>query len=130
MFTVLAAQFLTRDERMTPSRLAGVTVGFCGVAVTLGSSAFAGLGDDLLAELAVRSAATSCALAGVFARRFRRRGTAPLVTAAGQATTSSAPLVPAALIPDQPWNLALPGLPTWGAVLGIAALSTALAYLL
>jgi drug/metabolite transporter (DMT)-like permease len=39
-------------------------------------------------------------------------------------------LVPAALIVDRPWTLALPGPATWGALLGLAALSTALAYVI
>ncbi len=39
-------------------------------------------------------------------------------------------LLPLALVVDRPWTLAMPSLPTVGAILGIAALSTALAYVL
>jgi drug/metabolite transporter (DMT)-like permease len=39
-------------------------------------------------------------------------------------------LIPVALIIDQPWMLPMPSLATWGALVGIALLSTALAYLL
>jgi drug/metabolite transporter (DMT)-like permease len=38
--------------------------------------------------------------------------------------------VPVTLVVDRPWTLPIPGAATWAAVLGIAALSTALAYVL
>jgi drug/metabolite transporter (DMT)-like permease len=39
-------------------------------------------------------------------------------------------LLPLALIVDQPWNLDLPGVRVTGALVGLAALSTAFAYVL
>ncbi|MNE89717.1 EamA-like transporter family protein [compost metagenome] len=57
-------------------------------------------------------------------------GVAPLMTATGQISSSTLMLIPVALVIDQPWTLAMPGTATWGALLGIALLSTALAYLL
>ena len=130
LFTVVAAHLLTRDERMNGNRLAGVVVGLAGVATMIGPAALAGLGADVLAQLAVLAAALSYALASVFGRRFRRMGVPPLATAAGQVTASALLLLPAALIVDHPWALPMPGLPVWGAVLGTASLSTALAYVL
>lgn len=128
--TVVVAHVLTADERMTDNRLAGVLIGFAGVAVMVGPVALAGLGLDLLAQLAVLGAALSYAFAGVFGRRFRRMGVPPLVTATGQVTASTLLLLPVAICLDRPWTLPMPGAPVWGAVLGIAALSTALAYVL
>jgi len=75
-------------------------------------------------------AAVSYAFAGVFGRRFKAMGVAPLATAGGQVTASSLMLVPLALAFDRPWQLALPDWPVWAAVLGLALLSTALAYVL
>ena len=128
--TVLVAHFCTRDERLTANRLAGVVVGLVGVTVMIGPALLAGLGSDVLAQLACLAAAVSYACAGVFGRRFRRMGIAPLQTAAGQVLASTALLLPMALLVDRPWTLAMPGLPAWAAVLGLALLSTALAYVL
>ena len=130
LFTVVAAQVLTQDERMTGNRLAGVLAGIAGVAVIMGPATLSGLGADALAQFAVLAAAASYALAGVFGRRFQRMGVPPLATATGQVTASTAMLLPVAMVVDSPWTLPMPSLAVWGAVLGIAALSTALAYVL
>ncbi|MFE1602376.1 DMT family transporter [Methylobacterium sp. ID0610] len=130
LWTVIVAHGLTTDERMTGRRLAGVLIGLCGVAVMVGPAVLGGLGTDGLAQGAILAAAMSYAVAGVFGRRFARMGVPPLVTAAGQVTASSLLLAPLALALDRPWTLMPPGLPVWGAVLGLAALSTALAYVL
>jgi drug/metabolite transporter (DMT)-like permease len=53
-----------------------------------------------------------------------------MVTATGQVTASTLMLLPVALLVEHPWRLAMPGFSVWAAVLGMAALSTALAYVL
>ncbi|MGE8131724.1 DMT family transporter [Methylobacterium sp. NPDC080182] len=130
LFTVVAAHVFTSDERMTGNRLVGVLIGFAGVAVMVGPNVLAGLGTDLLAQVAVLGAALSYAFAGIFGRRFRRMGVPPLATATGQVTASAFMLLPLVLVADHPWTLPLPGASVWGAVAGIAVLSTALAYVL
>ena len=130
LFTVIVAHALTADERMTGGRLAGVVVGFAGVAVMIGPDALAGFGADVAAQLACLAAALSYALAGVYGRRFRRLGIAPLPTAAGQVTASTVLLLPLALAVDRPWMLPAPGWETVAALVGLAVLSTALAYIL
>lgn len=126
--TVVVAHVLTQDEKMTRTRLAGVLIGFAGVVVLIGPEMLMGVGANVVAELACVSAGISYAFAGVFGRRFRRMGVPPLVTAAGQVTASALMLMPIALWVDTPWRLPPPGLATWEAILGMAALSTALAY--
>lgn len=128
--TVVVAHLLTRDEKMTGNRLAGVLIGFLGVVLMLGPSLLDGLGTNLLAQLACLAAALSYACAGVYGRRFQRMGVPPVTTATGQVTASTLLLLPVALVVDRPWTLAAPSLTAWCAVLGIAALSTALAYVL
>jgi len=130
LWTVIVAHALTSDERMTGKRLAGVALGFAGVVILIGPDARDGLSAGLLAQLACLGAAVSYAFAGVYGRRFRRMGLAPMQTATGQVVASSVLLVPAALIVDRPWTLAMPSLPAWGALIGLAALSTALGYVL
>jgi len=130
LFTLVVAHLLTRDERLSGGKLAGILCGLAGVAVIIGPESLHGLGGDLLPQLAVLGAALSYACAGVFGRRFARMGIAPLQTAAGQVSASTILLLPLALLVDRPWQLAVPGLPVWGAVLGLALVSTALAYIL
>jgi drug/metabolite transporter (DMT)-like permease len=130
LFTVVVAHWLTADEKLSGMKVVGVAVGFLGAATTIGFDVFGGLGSDLFAELACLGAALSYAFAGIFGRRFRRMGVQPLMTAAGQVCASTVLLLPAVLIIDRPWTIAPPSVQTWGAVLGVALLSTALGYVL
>lgn len=130
LFTVLVAHWLTHDERMTPMRVGGILVGLIGVAVMIGGDALAHAGDHLLAEFAVLAASVSYAFSVVYGRRFSRRGLAPLATATGQITASAVMMVPIAFVVDAPWALPAPGLPVIGALVGLAALATCLAYVI
>jgi drug/metabolite transporter (DMT)-like permease len=113
---------------LSASRIAGVLIGFAGVVVLIGPQILAGLGEDVLAQFAILGAALSYGFAAIFGRRFRRMGVPPLATATGQVTASSLMLLPLALLIDRPWILAAPSLPVWAAILALALLSTALAY--
>ncbi len=129
-FTAIVAHFLTRDEKLTAARLAGIAVAFAGVVAIVGPETLEGVDADALAQLAVLGAALSFAFAAVFGRRFRDMGAAPLVTATGQLTVSTAILVPLFLAVDRPWSLPAPGWEAGAAVAGLALLSTALAYII
>jgi drug/metabolite transporter (DMT)-like permease len=128
LFTVVLAHWLTHDERLTPTRLAGVAFGLLGVMVMIGPRAFQHLGLVVVAQLAVVGAAIAYALAGIFGRRFR--GTSPLVTAAGQLSASALIMLPLVVALDKPTSLAAPAMATWGALFGLALLSTAVAYVI
>lgn len=130
LFTVIVAHFMTSDEKMTGGRLFGVTVGLFGVTIMIGMDSMRGLNVDLLAPLAVLGAALSYAFAGVYGRRFKALGVTPMGTATGQVAASSVMLLPVMLLVDQPWTLPLPSVGALGALVGIAVLSTALAYIL
>jgi drug/metabolite transporter (DMT)-like permease len=130
LFTVVIAHLLTPDEKLTPLKGLGVVVGFVGAAVMIGPDALAGWDSGVLAQFACLAAALSYAFAGIFGRRFRRMGVAPLATAAGQVSASTFLLFPVMLLVDRPWALTMPHSTTWGAVLGVGLLSTALAYVL
>jgi len=96
----------------------------------IGPSALSGLGTDVLAQVAVLGAALSYAFAGVFGRRFKAMGIDPVVTAAGQVTASSLVLAPVAIYIDRPFSLEIPGVEIIAAIIGLAILSTAVAYIL
>jgi drug/metabolite transporter (DMT)-like permease len=126
LWTVVLAHLLTRDERLTPGRLLGVLLGLAGVVVVIGPDMLGGLGLDMLAQLAVLGAACSYACAGIYGKRFQ--GTPPIVTATGQVTATAIMMLPVVALVDRPWALPMPHLATWGALAGLALLSTAVAY--
>ncbi|MCO5145413.1 MAG: DMT family transporter [Aquamicrobium sp.] len=130
LFTVVLAHFLTGDEKMSAGRVAGVVTGFAGVAVMIGLDAAQALGAHVAAQALCLAAAISYAFAGIYGRRFGAMGLSPMATATGQVTASSLLLVPLVLVVDRPWTLAMPGMATFAALAGVAALSTALAYVL
>ncbi|MGE0714530.1 MAG: DMT family transporter [Alphaproteobacteria bacterium] len=127
VFTVLLTHFLTHDERLTAGRAAGVALGVGGVAVLVGGGVF---GGTLAAEAACLAAACSYALAGIYGRRFRRMGVAPIATATGQLVASTALLLPITVAAEHPWTLAMPSPATFAALTGLALASTAAAYVL
>jgi drug/metabolite transporter (DMT)-like permease len=130
LFTVMLAHVLTSDERMTGGRLAGVLIGFAGVAVMIGAGALRDLGVNVAAQVACLAGALSYAFAGIYGRRFRAMGVSPMATATGQVVASSLILLPLAMLVDRPWTLPPPSLTASGALVGVAAVSTALAYVL
>jgi drug/metabolite transporter (DMT)-like permease len=72
----------------------------------------------------------SYALAGIYGRRFKAMGITPMMTATGQVVTSSMMLLPLVLIVDRPWTLPMPSHSAIAALIGVASISTALAYVI
>ena len=126
LWGLVLAHLLTADEKITAPKAVGLGLGFAGVVVMMGGMAL----GDLWASAACLTAAFFYGLATLWSRRFKRMGVAPLSIAWGQVTCSALLLLPVWLWVDQPWALAMPSLRVIGAVMGIAALSTALAYLI
>lgn len=128
IWTVIIAHVLTTDEKLTGRKIAGTLAGLAGVVILfspqLGPSAKAPLWAMALPVLA----AISYGFAAIWSRRFR--DIAAPVTAAGQLTASTIIMLPVALIHDQPWTLAVPPAHALAAVLALALLSTAFAYII
>ena len=125
--TVIVAHLLTNDEKITGNRFLGVVIGFFGVVILIGPDSLKGLGTNVLAQVAVLTAAVCYAFAGVYGRRFKIMGIDPILTATGQVTASAILLFPVAMLIDHPWTLAMPA---WAAIVGSSVLSTALGYVL
>jgi len=125
LFTALVAH-AWGDERLTANRVAGVLIGLAGVCVLIGPGVLGHLGAHTLAELAIVGAAVSYAFAGSYGRRFR--ALPPVVAVAGMMSTAALMALPVALV-DRPWTLGV-GARTWGALLGLALLSTALGFVI
>lgn len=130
LFTVILAHVLTSDERMTGGKFAGVLIGFAGVGVMIGSAVLRDLGVHVAAQLTCLAGALSYAFAGIYGRRFRAMEISPLSAATGQVAASSLILLPLMMVADRPWTLPTPSLAAIGALIGVATLSTALAYVL
>lgn len=130
LWGVLVAHLFTRDERATPGKVAGVLLGFAGVAAMTGGDALTGLGGNLLAQFACLGATLCYALAAIWARRFVDAGVTPLGVATGQLTAATAVMIPLALAIDRPWTLAVPGGTVWAAAAGMVLVSTVFAYVL
>ena len=127
---VVVAHLLTADERMSPHKLAGVLLGFGGVALMIGPDMLANLGVDAAAQLACIAASLSYALAAVWARRFKGQGLSPLSVTTGQLTAGAIMMLPVMLLVDQPWTRPFPPLIAWSAILALAILCTAIGYVL
>ena len=125
---VIVAHFLTHDERMTPRKVAGVLLGFGGVATMIGPSLLSSLGSAALAQLACVTASLSYALAAVWARRFRKQGISPLSVTTGQLTAGALVMFPVSMLVDHPWTHAMPPLTAWAAIASLALVCTAFGY--
>ena len=95
---VVVAHLFTRDERLTPRKLAGVLLGFGGVALMIGPSLLTNLGSSALAQFACVTASLCYALAAVWARRFRKQGLSPLTVTTAQLTAGAAMMLPLMLL--------------------------------
>jgi drug/metabolite transporter (DMT)-like permease len=127
---VLVAHLFTADEKATPNKVIGVLLGFAGVAVLIGTDFLGELGTGLLAQLACLAATLCYALAGVWARRFRRMGIEPTAVATGQLTASALVMLPLVLLFEPPWSGTAPSPQAWLALAALALFCTSLAYIL
>ncbi|MBS29527.1 MAG: EamA family transporter [Alphaproteobacteria bacterium] len=130
LYAVVAAHFWTDDEAMTPGKLTGVLLGIVGVVFLIGPGVLGALGTGLMGQLAVIGAAILYALSAIYGRRFAKQEVAPMVVATGQLSMSTVMLLPFAIHFAPPWELTNPSVAAWGALLGLAILSTAVAYLI
>jgi drug/metabolite transporter (DMT)-like permease len=127
---VLVAHFALVDEKATPGKVAGVLLGFGGVALMIGVDILRNIGDEVLAQIACLAATLCYALAGVYARRFRDMGIAPVAVATGQLSASAIVMVPLVLLFEPPWLTAAPTATAWVALVALALFCTSLAYIL
>jgi drug/metabolite transporter (DMT)-like permease len=129
LFAVLVAHVFTAEEKLSRFKIIGTAAGMAGVAWVIGPDLLWGQAKvNAWAEGAVLLAALSYAASAVFARRVRALGLKPLDVATGQATAGAIYLVPLALFVDAPWSLPVPSAAVVASVFAIAALCTALAY--
>ena len=128
IFAVTVAGLLLRDEPLTAKKLIGAALGIAGVAVIMGPIALTDFNPSNLAQLSILGATLSYAFAGVWGKTALA-GQAPLMNAFGMLIGSTVLMIPIVFMFDGPPNLEL-SKGVWGALIGMASLSTALAYVL
>ncbi len=128
LFTVVVMA-VAGEEKLHARRIAGVVVGLIGVVILHGDGDGFGLERGQgLGILLCLAAAFSYGLSALLARRLLSNSP-PLGTATFQMLASAAMMTVVAGLAERPWLLPMPGAMTWLAVIGLAALSTALAYI-
>jgi drug/metabolite transporter (DMT)-like permease len=126
LFTVVVMTF-AGEEKLEARRVVGVVVGLIGVVILHGD----GLGLERgqgLGILLCLAAALSYGVSALVARRLPS-DVLPLGAATFQMLASAVMMTIVAGVIERPWQLPMPGAATWLAVIGLAALSTALAYI-
>ncbi|MGY3614986.1 DMT family transporter [Bradyrhizobium sp. USDA 10063] len=126
LFTVVVMA-AAGEEPLHARRIAGVVVGLTGVIILRGAGIEQVSGQAIGIVLCL-AAAFSYGLSALIARRWLSNSP-PLGTAAFQMLASTAVMAIVAGAIERPWQLPMPGVATWLAVLGLAGLSTAFAYI-
>lgn len=128
VFGALVAGLLLADERLTARKVIGALFGLFGVAVIMGIDALTNFDLQNLAQLAVMGAALSYSFAGVWGKKFLA-GYPPIMNAFGMLAGATVLMIPVVAFTEGPpaTNLSIE---VWAALIALALLSTALAYLL
>jgi len=127
LFALLVARVFAGDA-LRANKLVGVLVGIAGVAVLMGPDALSHTQSSTFGMLLCLAAALSYGFAALWGRRLRDQP--PLLAACCQLMASSVVLAVLAAAIDQPWALPRPSGTAVLALVGMAALSTALAYVI
>ena len=124
IFTFLLTAVVTQHEPVTVRKLVGVASGIVGVGLIVGVEALSGLGQQLLASVAIVAATICYAGAAIYGTSFKELN--PILPAAGSLICGAAILIPASFVIDQPWTL-MPSQASVLALIGLSVFSTALA---
>jgi len=125
--TILLAHLFQHDEPMTVGNVVGVALGCASVIVLIGPDALAGLGGQVLGQLAIIGATVCYAANSIVARRLSHLPSEAV--AAGMLLTAMAISLPLGFAVDRPWRLE----PSWlslAAMVGLGLGATAAGYLL
>ena len=127
IFAFLLALLFVRHERPTLRQSFGVAAGLAGICLVVGVDGLNGLGQDVIAQLALVASAVLFGAAALFGRNFN--GLDPMVPAAGSMICGAIILTPLSLIIDRPWTLT-PSAASVTALIALAVFSTALAFVI
>ncbi len=127
IFAFMLTAMITRHEALSARKLFGVVAGITGIVLIIGFEVFHGVGENIVAQLAIVAATICYAGAAIFGRGFK--GLDPMMPAAGSLLCGAMILIPISLILDRPWSLA-PSAESIYALFGLSIFSTALAFVI
>jgi drug/metabolite transporter (DMT)-like permease len=126
--TVIVANSLTRDEKVSTTKIVGTLLGILGAIVIVNPINISANNAPFWAYCAIIGAALSYAFAATYAKRFK--AISPVVTATGQLTGSTLLMLPTAFLVHGTPQMANWHTNSWLAVLALALACTAFAYTL
>ncbi len=129
LFTVVASHFFIATDRITKPKAIGAIVGFVGLLFLIGPSLFSGLNGTRIGVLAIVLAVLLYTVAFIIEARTLK-GMEPLVVPTSQLLAASVMLLPVALFFEQPWQNPFPSSGAVGAMVFLAVVGTALAFVL
>jgi len=127
IFTFLITFAVTRHEPATLTKLFGVVAGIGGICLIIGVEALSGIGEALVADLALAASSLCFAGAAIFGRGFGKLD--PMVPATGSMLCGGIVLIPVSLVAESPWTIA-PSANSVLALLALSVFSTAFAFVL
>jgi drug/metabolite transporter (DMT)-like permease len=127
IFTFFLTLAIAHQDTLSWRKLFGVVAGMAGICLIIGVQAFQGLGEQLLAQIAIVTATICYAGGAVFSRGFK--GLDPMAPAAGSLLCGAAILLPVSAAAERPWTL-MPSTTSVLALLGLAIFSTAIAFVI
>ncbi|MEO1017405.1 MAG: EamA family transporter [Pseudomonadota bacterium] len=127
IFVFFITALVTRHEPITSLKLIGACLGLIGVTLIVGVDVLRGLGQQVLAQLAILLSSLLYGCAAIYGKKFAHLS--PLMVATGMMIWATFCLVPMSAVMEQPWTLA----PAFGSIVAALALGifcTGLALLL
>jgi len=127
IFTFFLTLAIAHQDRPTFRKMFGVAAGMAGICLIIGVQALHGLGEQLIAQMAIVVATICYAGGALFSRGFK--GLDPMTPAAGSLLCGAAILLPISAIVERPWTLTPSGT-SMLALLALAVFSTAIAFVI
>ncbi|MEM7171178.1 MAG: EamA family transporter [Pseudomonadota bacterium] len=127
IFVFFLTLLFTRHEPVNLRRFSGACLGLLGVVLIVGVDALKGLGQQVVAQLAVILGAVLYGGAAIYGRRFGHLP--PVVTATGTLLWASLCLIPLSIALEQPWTLR-PSLSSIAAAVTLSLLCTGIGFLI
>jgi drug/metabolite transporter (DMT)-like permease len=127
IFTFFLTLAAAHQDAPSLRKLFGVAAGIAGICLIIGVQAFHGLGEQLIAQIAIVVATVCYAGGAIFSRGFK--GLDPMAPAAGSLLSGAAILLPVSAIAERPWTLTPSGT-SMLALLALSVFSTAIAFVI
>jgi drug/metabolite transporter (DMT)-like permease len=127
IFTFFLTLAMAQQNVLSWRKLFGVVAGMAGICLIIGVQALHGLGEQVVAQIAIVTATVCYAGGAVFSQGFK--GLDPMAPAAGSLLCGATILLPVCAIVERPWTL-MPSGTSVLALLGLAIFSTAIAFVI